>query len=110
MTARGQGGIAGLALIVGVFIAAILFVLYFRTQSPTGEGKTSVTAIDATRAVACRTNRQNVERDIQMWLVNHPGEAPSFAALEADGVRIPSCPEAGTYSIDGVQVLCDKHD
>jgi hypothetical protein len=60
--------------------------------------------------VACRANRANAERDVQMWLVNHPGEPPTIATLEADGIRIATCPDGGAYSIEGVNVACDKHN
>jgi type II secretory pathway component PulJ len=110
VTLRSQRGIGLIAVIVALLIAAVLYLGYFRMQSAMSEKHTAVTAIDTTRAFACKTNRQNVERDIQMWLVNHPGETPSFAALEADGARIPRCPEGGTYSLDGVHVRCSKHD
>ena len=68
-----------------------------------------VAAIDASRAVACRVNRQNIERDITMGSVNHPDEAPTLAALQADGFRIPLCPEGGRYDIVGREVRCSKH-
>ena len=110
MTPRGQGGFSGIVLVIVLLIAALLYLGYFHMQSAVSEKKTTIPAIDASRAVACRSNRQNVERDIQMWLVDHPGEAPSFAALETAGVRIPRCPEGGEYSLDGVHVRCSKHD
>jgi Tfp pilus assembly protein PilX len=110
VTLRSQRGIGLIAVIVALLIVAVLYLGYFRMQSAMSERKTAVTAIDSTRAFACKTNRQTVEREIQMWLVNHPGETPSFAALEADGAHIPSCPEGGTYSLDGLQVRCSKHD
>jgi hypothetical protein len=107
---RGQRGIGAIAIVLALLSAAILYFGYFRMQTAMSEKKTTLPAIDASRAVACLSNRQNVERDIQMWLVNHPGETPSFAALEADGLRIPHCPEGGEYSLVGVQVHCSKHE
>ena len=61
------------------------------------------------RMRACRTQRQQIERDITMWAVNHPDEPPTIAALQHDGLRIPSCPEGGQYSIDGREVHCSVH-
>jgi type II secretory pathway component PulJ len=110
MTLRGERGLGAIAVILALLIGALLYFGYFRMQSAMSEKKTTISAIDASRAFACRTNRQTVERDIQMWLVNHPGETPSFAALTADGAHIPSCPEGGAYSLEGVQVRCSKHD
>lgn len=104
-----QRGLAGIIVMLALLIAAVLYLGYFRAQSTTQETKSGVGAIDSSRAFACKTNRQTAERDIQMWLVNHPGESPSIAALEADSIRLPTCPEGGTYSIDGMQVQCTKH-
>jgi len=109
MTWRNQRGLGAIALIVALLIIAVLYLGYFRMQSAMSEKKTTITAIDNSRAFACKTNRQTVEREIQMWLVNHPGETPALAALAADG-HVATCPEGGTYSLEGVQVRCSKHD
>jgi len=106
MTLASQRGLGAIAVILALLIIAILYLGYFQMQSAMSEQKKTVT----TRAFACRTNRQTVEREIQMWLVNHPGETPSFAALEADGAHVATCPEGGTYSLSGLHVLCSKHD
>ena len=80
------------------------------TRQGAGSGRsTGIVAIDTSRVVACRTQRQNIERDITMWDVDHPNEAPSIAALERDGLRVPSCPEGGRYEIAGRSVHCSKH-
>ena len=110
MTALRQDGFSGILVIIALLIAALLYFGYSRLQSGVSEKKTTITAIDASRAVACRSNRVNIERDIQLWLVDHPGEAPTLAALEATGVRIPPCPEGGAYAVDGVHVRCSKHE
>ena len=110
MTLRSQRGFGMVAVILALLVLAVLYFGYFKMQSAMNEKKTTVTAIDNTRAFACKTNRQTVEREVQMWLVNHPGETPSFAALEADGAHIATCPEGGTYSLVGMQVRCSKHD
>ena len=110
MILRAQRGIGVIAVILALLVVAILYLGYFQMQSAMSQKKTTVTAIDNTRAFACRTNRQTVEREVQMWLVNHPGETPSFAALEADGAHLATCPEGGTYTLVGAQVRCSKHD
>jgi hypothetical protein len=107
---RGQNGFSGIVIIIVLLVAALLYFGYVRLQSAGPEKRTTITAIDASRAVACRSNRINVERDIQLWLVDHPGEPPSFAALQAAGIRIPACPEGGEYALDGVHVRCSKHE
>jgi hypothetical protein len=110
MSGGSQRGIGAVAVILALLIAAVLYLGYFRRQSATSDTKAGLSAIDASRAFECKTNRQTAERDVQMWLVNHPGETPSFAALESDGARIPTCPDGGSYTLDGVQVRCSKHD
>ena len=110
-TARLQpeSGFGFVAVLLALLIAAALYFGYFRLQSSTAQRATGVAAIDATRAVACRTNRQNIERAIVLWSVNHPDEQPTLAALQADGLLIPSCPEGGRYSLTGREVHCSKH-
>ena len=110
MISRSERGLGGIAVIIALLIAALLYLGYFRMQSTTSETQRGIAAIDNSRAFACRTNRQGVEREIQMWLVNHPGEVVSFAALESDGAHIATCPDGGTYSLDGVRVHCSKHE
>ena len=110
MRLGSQRGFGMIAVILALLVVAVLYFGYFRMQSAMGEKKTAVTAIDNSRAFACKTNRQTVEREVQMWLVNHPGETPSFAALEADGAHIATCPDGGTYSLEGMRVRCSKHD
>ena len=106
---RGQQGIGFVAVLLALLIAAVLYLGYFKLQGATGERSTGVRAIDASRAVACRTNRQTIERDIAVWSVNHPDEPPTLAGLEAEGLRIPSCPEGGRYEIVGREVRCSVH-
>ena len=110
MTLRSQHGFGAIVLVLALLLIGVFYLAYLHTRSAVGEQKRTISAIDATRAFACRTNRQTVEREIQLWQVNHPDEPPSFAALEADGIHIPSCPEGGTYSLDGLSVRCSKHD
>jgi hypothetical protein len=107
---RLQQGLGAVAVIVALLIAAILYFGYFGMQSAMTEQKRTVTAIDTSKAFACKTNRQTVEREVQMWLVNHPGETPSLAALHSDGGGTATCPEGGTYRMEGVRVLCSTHD
>lgn len=109
MNAERQRGFGAIVLIAVMLVAALLYFAYFRNQSAVGEKKTAVSAIDNSRSFACKTNRQTVEREIQMWRVNHPDDAPSLAALEADGVNISTCPEGGTYSLVNGAVVCSRH-
>jgi hypothetical protein len=104
-----QSGFGFVSVLLALLIAAALYFGYFGFQRTTGERAKGIAAIDASRAVACRTNRQNIERDIRFWSVNHPDEVPTLAGLQADGLRIPACPEGGRYDIVGTEVHCSVH-
>jgi hypothetical protein len=104
-----ESGFSFVAVLLALLIAAALYFGYFHFQSVTGEHAKGIVVIDAARAVSCRVNRQNIEREIVLWSVNHPGETPSLAALQAEGLQIPSCPEGGSYEIVGHEVHCSVH-
>jgi hypothetical protein len=103
-------GMGFMSVLVALLILAVLYFGYFKMQSVTSDQAVGTTAIDASRAVACRTQRQAAERDIMMWSVDHPDETPTLASLERAGVHIPQCPEGGTYSIEGKHLRCSLHD
>lgn len=105
----GQSGLTFVAVLLALLIAAALYFGYFHMQSGTAEHAKGLSAIDASRAIVCRTNRQMIKQSIALWSVNHPGEAPTIAALQAEGLRIPSCPEGGRYEIAGNDVHCSVH-
>jgi hypothetical protein len=105
----GQNGFGFVAVLLALLIAAALYFGYFRLQSAPGERAKGIAAIDAARAVACRSNRQTIERDITLWSVSHPGETPTLAAMQADGLHIPACPEGGRYELVGAEVHCSLH-
>jgi len=109
-SASNQRGAGFIAVLIALLIAAALYFGYFKMQSATAERSVGIAAIDTSRAVACRANRQNIERDISFWSVNHPDETPTLEAMARDGLRIPSCPEGGRYSIVGQHVVCSRHD
>ncbi|MBI3781941.1 MAG: hypothetical protein HY270_00920 [Deltaproteobacteria bacterium] len=106
---RSQKGMSFVVVLGALLIAAFLYFGYFKMQDAGGEKSKGIAAINGGREVACRTQRQNVERDIVMWRVNHPDEEASIAALRSEGIRIPACPEGGVYSISGESVHCSKH-
>lgn len=106
---RNQRGVGLVAVLLALLIAAALYFGYFGFQGTSHERRSGLVAINASREVACRTNRQNIERDIALWSVNHPGETPTLAALQADGLRIPTCPEGGRYELTGTAVHCSVH-
>ena len=105
---RCDAGLGAIAVIVALLVAALLSLGYFQMQSAM-QPTQAVSTIDTSKAFACKTNRQTVERELQMWLVNHPGETPSLEALHADGGGTATCPEGGTYGLDGMRVVCSKH-
>jgi len=102
-------GMSFVAVLAALLIAAVLYFGYFKFQGAMSERSSGATAIDASRAVACRSNRQTIERSIALWLVNHADELPTLAALEAEGFSIPSCPEGGRYELRDRQVRCSVH-
>ena len=104
-----QDGVGFVAVLMALLIAAALYFGYFELQRASDGRSGGITAIEGSRVFACRTNRQSVERQIAMWSVNHPQEAPSLAALEAEVGSVPSCPEGGRYSLAGRQVRCSAH-
>lgn len=107
---RSEAGFGFAAVLMALLIAAVLYFGYFKMQDTRGGQATRITALDTTRDVACRSNRQTIERAIVMWSVNHDGEAPSLNGLAQDGIDVPSCPEGGTYSLAGNSVHCSKHN
>jgi len=110
VTRHSERGFSIVAVLLILLILGALYVGYRELHSVATVQQPPLAALDASRAFACKTNRQTVEREIQMWLVDHPGETPNLAALAAAGIRLPSCPEGGTYSLDGVTVRCSKHE
>ena len=103
-----QGGASFVGVVVTLLVLLALAFAYLRTNTG-GERTTGVTAVDASRGVACRVQRQQIERDLMAWSVEHPDDTPSIAALEADGVGVPACPDGGQYSVSGRAVVCSAH-
>lgn len=106
---RNSFGMSFVSVLLSLLILAVLYFGYFKMQETMREPSVGRTAIDAGRAVACRTQRQAAERDIAMWAIAHPDETPTLALLQRDGVRIPSCPAGGEYSLDGKRLRCSLH-
>jgi len=107
---RDQRGFGFVSILLTLLILAALYLGYFKMQGAmSGSRAAGISALDASREVACRTQRQQIERDVMMWSVNHPDEAPTIAGLQRDGLHIPACPEGGRYSIDGREVHCSLH-
>ena len=104
-----QRGMSFVAVLLALLIAAVLYFGYFKLPGTQGERSTGVAAIDASKAVACRSNRQSIERNIRAWEVNHPDDPPTLDALQADGFAVPSCPEGGRYQLAGREVHCSLH-
>ncbi len=99
-----------MGLVLVLVLIALGYLGYLRLHAGPREAQRAATTLDSSKAFACRTNRQTIEREVQMWMVTHPGEAPSLSALAADGAGRATCPEGGAYSLDGVHVHCSRHD
>ena len=107
---RNQHGFGFVSILLTLVILAALYFGYFKMQGTmSGSRAAGISALNGSREVACRTQRQQIERDLVLWSVNHPDEPPTMAALQHEGVHVPSCPEGGRYSIDGRAVHCSVH-
>ena len=107
---RNQRGFGFVSILLTLLVLAVLYFGYFRMQNTMrGSHEVGISALNASREVACRTQRQQIERDIVLWSVNHPDEPPTLSALQHDGLHIPACPDGGQYSIDDRQVHCSVH-
>lgn len=103
-------GVSFMSVLAALVIIGLLYLGYFKMQSMTNEVEVGQTAIDASRSVACRTQRQAFDREITMFLQVHPDTPPTLEGLEGSGIRVPSCPEGGTYSLAGQHLECSLHD
>jgi hypothetical protein len=106
---RSQDGASFVAVLMALLIASALYFGYFELQQKGGERSTSIAAVNGSRAFACRTNRQTIERQLLMWTVNHPDETPTLDDVERESGPLASCPEGGTYSLNGRSVVCSLH-
>jgi competence protein ComGC len=108
--ALNQQGFGFVAILLAMLIVAVLYFGYFKMQNSMSQQRTTaVSSLDASRAVACRANKANIESNIQLWAVDHPGEQPTIDALRASGLNIPTCPSGGTYTIAAGKVHCSIH-
>jgi Tfp pilus assembly protein PilX len=103
---RSQRGFGAIAVILALLIVALVYLGYHQMQDAMQAPRRAVTTIDASKAFACKTNRQTAEREVQMWLVSHPGETPTWDAVGSTA----HCPEGGEYRLEGLKVLCSKHE
>jgi Tfp pilus assembly protein PilX len=101
-----QTGLGAIAVILALLIVALVYLGYHQMQDAMRAPRRATTTIDASRAFACKSNRQTAEREVQMWLVNHPGETPTLDAIGSTA----RCPEGGVYRLEGVRVLCSQHE
>lgn len=99
--------------LIGLLIALLIIMILAGYQLG-GDKKENIppakTQIDRGKSAACMANRRTLETQIQMWMIQHPGETPTKEKLEQARISIPRCPAGGTYSItpDG-KVVCSVH-
>jgi competence protein ComGC len=103
-----QAGNSLIVVLAALLIVALLYLGRWGNEAVKSEVTTAVETIDRSREAACRTQRKQIERDVQAWTVNHD-EAPTIDAMQSSGIRVPSCPEGGSYSISGGRVHCSVH-
>ncbi len=106
---ENQRGFGFVSVLLALLIAAVLYFGYFKMQDTMSARSTGIAALDSSRTVACRANEANIESNIQLWAVDHPGEDATIDALRASGLNIPTCPSGGTYSITANKVHCSIH-
>ena len=109
MILRSERGGSFVVVLMALLLGAALYFGYFKAQQSGGERSTGVAAIDRSRVFACQTNRQTIERQLTMWTVNHDGDTPTLDAVERENGSLPSCPEGGTYSLQGHSIVCSLH-
>ncbi|HVN83411.1 MAG TPA: hypothetical protein VMW17_01060 [Candidatus Binatia bacterium] len=110
MNHRRQRGFSFVSIVVAMLVLAALYFGYFHFQSSmTSERKTGIQSIEAAKDVACRTQRQQIERDVQLYVADHDHPPRSLDDLEHAGIHVPPCPEGGDYSLRGAHVVCSKH-
>jgi hypothetical protein len=97
------------SLLIVLLSMGALYLGYGRLQGLIGEQTSSRTPLDTSRDAVCSANRHLIERAMVMWAVDHPGGAPTLSGLSTAGVRIPACPDRGTYEIVGRDVRCTQH-
>ncbi len=104
---HSERGNAMISLLMAMVILGTLYLGYVGMPDFRGKRGGPV-AIENTRDVACKIQRQQIERDIDIWKVDHT-EEPSLDALKGAGIFIPACPEHGTYDVAGSHVVCSVH-
>jgi competence protein ComGC len=107
---HAAGGFSFVSFLVALVIVAVMYFGYFRMASTSGEKSVGIQSLDAAKGVACRTQRQQIERDVSLYTANHEQPPGSLADLERAGVLIPSCPEGGRYALAGSHVTCSRHN
>jgi competence protein ComGC len=106
---RESRGFSFVSVLLALLILAVLYFGYFHLQSATNERTTKIQGLEAAKAVACRTQREQLERDVQMYAADHDGPPHSLDDLARAGIPIPSCPEGGHYALVGTHVTCSVH-
>jgi hypothetical protein len=102
---RSQGGLGAIAVVLALLVVALVYLGYHQMEDAMQAPRRATTTVDASKAFACKTNRQTAEREVQMWLVNHPGETPTWESLGSTA----RCPEGGEYRLEGLKVVCSRH-
>ena len=95
---------------MALLIVAVLYFGYFHMAANEGAKSVGIQSLQTSKAIACRTQRQQIERDVQMYAATHDDVPPrSLDDLAQSGIRVPSCPEGGRYQLSGSHVICSLH-
>ena len=99
-------------LLIVLVVIAILAGGYFAHPGTGSKASPSMyqTSMNKSGNAACTANRAALRTMIEMFRVNHPGEAVTTENLRKAGSNPPSCPQGGVYGFkkDGT-IICSKH-
>ena len=106
---RSQAGASFAAVLMALVLVGALYFGYFEMQQVSGERSVGIASVDKTKSFACRMNRQTIERQMGSWTASHDGDVPTLDDLDAEVGPLASCPEGGSYSLEGHAVHCSQH-
>jgi ribosomal protein S11 len=105
-----ERGFSFASLVTVLLIAGILYISYtglvsVRESAPSDPLEATAVSKD----VACKMNRQALEKQLLNWMGRNPGKDASIRSLAASGVNIPRCPDGGKLRIEDGKVECSTH-
>lgn len=104
-----RNGQRGFYLIGLMIVAVIIMILTYQQVGPGGldlAGRTGQTHIQRAELVVCKTDRNVLKTQIQMWQINHQGEKMTMEKVQG----YLRCSQGGkwTFNKDATYVFCSK--